>query len=168
MLLRERDGDTEVLFIKRAEKRGDPWSGHMAFPGGHREPDDADLSAVAIRETLEEIGLAVSRSQLLGELPQQRPAAHGRRPDMLVAPYVFAVRGDPAFQLSHEVDAVVWTRLAPMRAGAADAREDRLVAGTPTAFNGYRVRGGHFVWGLTYRMVQTFFAAVDPGFALRS
>ena len=30
----------EVLFIKRAEKAGDPWSGHMAFPGGHRDAED--------------------------------------------------------------------------------------------------------------------------------
>ena len=166
MVLREQEGETEALFIKRAEKPGDPWSGHMAFPGGHREPEDADLAAAAIRETFEEVGLVISRSQLIGELPQQRPAALGRRPDMLVAPYVFAIGGNPAFELSHEVDAVVWARLAPMRAGDNHTQEDRLVGGTPAAFNGYRVRGGHFVWGLTYRMVQTFFAAVDPEFAL--
>ena len=33
---------TDILFIKRAEKPGDPWSGHMAFPGGHREKVDAE------------------------------------------------------------------------------------------------------------------------------
>ena len=34
---------TDILFIKRAEKVGDPWSGHMAFPGGHREREDDGL-----------------------------------------------------------------------------------------------------------------------------
>ena len=37
----------EILFIQRAEKEGDPWSGHMAFPGGHRDPTDDDLKAAA-------------------------------------------------------------------------------------------------------------------------
>ncbi len=48
---------TDLLFIRRAEKSGDPWSGHMAFPGGHMESSDASLLAAAIRETQEEIGL---------------------------------------------------------------------------------------------------------------
>ena len=161
VVLREWREETEVLFIKRAEKRGDPWSGQMAFPGGHREPGDADLAAAAMRETHEEVGLAIARRQLIGVLPAQRPAAFGRRPELLVAPYVFAIEGDPAFQLSHEVDAAVWTHLAPMRAGDTHTQEDRLVDGTATPFDGYRVRGGHFVWGLTYRVVRTFLAALD-------
>lgn len=161
VVLREWREETEVLFIKRAEKRGDPWSGQMAFPGGHREPGDADLAAAAMRETHEEVGLAIARRQLIGVLPAQRPAAFGRRPELLVAPYVFAIEGDPAFQLSHEVDVAVWTHLAPMRAGDTHTQEDRLVDGTATPFDGYRVRGGHFVWGLTYRVVRTFLAALD-------
>ncbi|MFN7699333.1 MAG: NUDIX domain-containing protein [Deltaproteobacteria bacterium] len=45
-ILRERaPGAPEVLFIRRAEKPGDPWSGHMAFPGGKQEPGDPDLTA---------------------------------------------------------------------------------------------------------------------------
>jgi len=58
VILRPAPGETldstEILFIKRAERDGDPWSGHMAFPGGHMEPDDSDLKESAIRETKEE------------------------------------------------------------------------------------------------------------------
>ncbi|MEZ5557393.1 MAG: hypothetical protein R3E86_02440, partial [Pseudomonadales bacterium] len=39
------DCQTEILFIQRAQKDGDPWSGHMAFPGGHLDPTDAHLRA---------------------------------------------------------------------------------------------------------------------------
>ena len=167
IVLRERANDTDVLLIKRAEKRGDPWSGDMAFPGGHREPQDADLTAAALRETQEEIGLIVDRANLIGELPQQRPSRRGRTFDMLVAPFVFFVDGDPSFDLSHEVDAVVWSPLAPMHGGRSHASEDRLIGGVPMPFNGYRVRGGHFVWGLTYRMIESLFEALDPAYSPR-
>ena len=107
--------DAEMLFIQRASRPGDPWSGHMAFPGGHLDPDDADLCAAAVRETHEEIGLDISSAPLLGRLEAQRPQAVRR--DMLVAPYVFAIEGDPAFSLNYEVAEAVWTAIAPMHSG---------------------------------------------------
>ena len=167
VVLRERGADTEVLFIKRAVKEGDPWSGDMAFPGGHREPADTDLMAAAMRETAEEIGLVIEPADLIGALSQQRPARNARRTDLLVAPYVFAIDGDPDFELSHEVAEVVWTRLAPMHTGDNRTTEHRSIGGTPIPFPGYRLGARHFVWGLTYRMMQTFFEALDPDFVRR-
>lgn len=164
VVLRERGGHTEVLFIQRAVKEGDPWSGDMAFPGGHLEPVDASLSAAAIRETAEEIGLVIEPSDMIGELSQQRPVRQAGRIDMLVAPYVFAIDGDPAFELSHEVADVVWTRLAPMHAGDNQATEHKSIGGQPILFPGYRLGSRHFVWGLTYRMVQTLFEVLDPAY----
>ena len=167
IVLRERAQDTDILLIKRAEKAGDPWSGDMAFPGGHREPEDVDLPAAALRETEEEIGLVVDRANMIGELSQQRPSRRGGAFDMLVAPYVFFLNGEPSFDLSDEVDAVVWSPLTPMHMGRSHARQDRLVGGVPAPFNGYRVTGGHFVWGLTYRMIETLFEALDPAYRRR-
>lgn len=167
IVLRERAADTDILLIKRAEKEGDPWSGDMAFPGGHLEPQDVDLPAAALRETEEEIGLVVDRANMIGELPQQRPSRRGGPFDMLVAPYVFFLDGEPSFELSDEVDAVVWSPLTPMHVGRSHARQDRSIAGVPTLFSGYRVPGGHFVWGLTYRMIETLFEALDPGYRRR-
>lgn len=164
VVLRERQGATEVLFIERAKRRGDPWSGQMAFPGGHRDPEDADLRAAAVRETWEEVGLDISAAPLLGALPRQRPM-NGRA--LTVAPFVFATCGDSALSLNHEVAAAVWAPLAPMHRGRNAARRrlplhsaDALE--TPHAFNGFHLQGGHFVWGLTYRMVQTLFETIDP------
>ena len=57
-----RPGDhTEALFILRASREGDPWSGQMAFPGGHKDPEDISIRHTAERETWEEIGLDLSR-----------------------------------------------------------------------------------------------------------
>ena len=51
---RTAGGKTELLFIRRAHRAGDPWSGHMAFPGGRLQPEDPTPRAAAERETLEE------------------------------------------------------------------------------------------------------------------
>jgi 8-oxo-dGTP pyrophosphatase MutT (NUDIX family) len=163
VILRARDGDTEILFIKRAEKQGDPWSGHMAFPGGHREQTDRDLRAAAERETLEEIGLDLGPAEYLGPLDHQRAMPRGRPLDMLIAPHVFALDGDPVFAPNHEVQEVVWAPITPLASNRCHDTETRPMAGTPTVFNGYRLARGHFVWGLTYRMLKTFFSAIDPG-----
>lgn len=166
VILREISGplhpSTEILFIKRAEKPGDPWSGHMAFPGGHKEDFDADLKEAAIRETSEEIGLDLTGADYLGPLDQQRAMPRGRPLNMLIAPHVFSLSGDPVFSPNYEVDEVVWTRLTPLMNNDRHDWETRPMAGRPTIFNGYRLERGHFVWGLTYRMLKTFFTTLNP------
>ena len=68
-----RRGDPELLFIRRASRVGDRWTGHVAFPGGKMESVDQDDRATSMRETLEEIGLDLSAkdSFYIGNLPQQ-------------------------------------------------------------------------------------------------
>jgi 8-oxo-dGTP pyrophosphatase MutT (NUDIX family) len=55
-----------LLMIRRAD-RGDRWSNHIAFPGGHLDPGESALAA-AFRETQEEIGVPASDIELLGTL----------------------------------------------------------------------------------------------------
>ncbi|NJK89114.1 MAG: NUDIX domain-containing protein, partial [Myxococcales bacterium] len=43
--------ELSILFIRRAQSPTDPWSGHMAFPGGRVEPDDRGPLGAAMRET---------------------------------------------------------------------------------------------------------------------
>jgi len=155
-------GETDILFIRRAEKDGDPWSGHMAFPGGHLDTDDESLIEAATRETQEEIGLDLSNTAMrVGGLDQQRAMPRDRTLNMLIAPFVFALHHEPAFRPNHEVAEVVWTPLEPMAYGTNHTHEERIISGTPTRFGGYRINGGHFVWGLTYRVMQTLFEALD-------
>jgi 8-oxo-dGTP pyrophosphatase MutT (NUDIX family) len=166
IILRERPSNpiTEILFIRRAEKSGDPWSGHMAFPGGHADANDASLLDTACRETREEIGLdLLGTGRHLGGLEHHQVTPRGRSVDMLIVPHVFAVPAIPLdLEPNHEVAEVVWTPLDPIVRGANHTAEDRVIAGTPTSFNGYRVSGGHFVWGLTYRILHAFFTVLDP------
>jgi 8-oxo-dGTP pyrophosphatase MutT (NUDIX family) len=66
-------GDPELLFIKRTSRVGDRWTGHVALPGGKRDPEDADDKATAVREAWEEIGLDLNTEDLVyvGNLPER-------------------------------------------------------------------------------------------------
>jgi hypothetical protein len=46
-----------MLYLLRAVHERDKWSGHVAFPGGKLEPQDENIRATAMRETLEEVGI---------------------------------------------------------------------------------------------------------------
>lgn len=165
IILREAPMDsaeqTEVLFIQRAERPGDPWSGQMAFPGGHREDSDSSLQAAAMRETHEEIGLSLANADYLGALNHQQAQPRGRVLNMLIAPHVFVTEDTPNFTPNREVAEVVWAPLPTLASNTLHDTETLKMAGKPIIFNGYRLRGGHFVWGLTYRILKSFFTAVD-------
>ena len=167
VILREDAGETQALFIKRAQRPGDLWSGHMAFPGGHWEPGDADLAATAMRETREEIGLDLERhGRLLGHLDYMNVNPIGTSVDMLIVPFVFAVEGDfPAFQPNHEVAAVLWGSVHSMFHGRSATRRQMDVRGGMQSFPGYDVQD-EIVWGLTYRMLHGFFAVLDPAWRI--
>lgn len=160
---RREIGDPEVLLIRRAEKPGDPWSGHMAFPGGRTAPTDPDLLATAIRETREEVGLDLGRdAELIGRLDDIPAIARGKSTGMVIRPFVFAL-AQPEIELhpNDEVDEAHWAPLGPLVRGEVATTLDYPFEGRMIALPGYRV-GERVVWGLTYQMLQAFFAVVDP------
>ncbi len=157
-------GDAEVLLIRRAERPGDPWSGHAAFPGGRRDPVDASLLATALRETREEVGLDLERdAQLIARLPDVPAIARGRGIDLVITPFVFALEREVALELNEEVAAVAWAPIGPLArlegAGTIDHLHEGVSHRLPTLAVGDLV-----VWGLTHHMLGLFFAALhtDP------
>lgn len=112
IVLRESRDGIEVLMIERAHRDSDPWSGHMAFPGGMVDAGDSNSLAAARRETLEEIGLDLgANSRLVARLSDIASQGHHRFKPMTITPYVFELHGEPALTLNHEVAAVVWVPL---------------------------------------------------------
>jgi 8-oxo-dGTP pyrophosphatase MutT (NUDIX family) len=159
-----RPGSLESLFILRAKRDGDPWSGHMAFPGGHVETIDASLQATAERETREEIGVDLSAcARCLGPMDQVRANPRSGR-DMVVSPYLFVLEEEPAYALNYEVADVLWGSVDDMFTGASLTRE--AFPGYSDTWAGYSV-GGQLVWGLTFRILDLFFAAIDPDWVHR-
>ncbi len=97
----------DLLLIKRAHFDRDPWSGHMALPGGRRDPKDIDLQHTAIRETMEETALELGEgSQYLGRLKALKPNSV-RLPKLTITPFVFGVgKHAQAAVASPEIDQV--------------------------------------------------------------
>ena len=158
-VLRPVAGEVEVLLIRRAQRAGDPWSGHMAFPGGHADPGDRDTLATALRETQEEVGLVLSADNLLGRLDDPPAVARGRFTGLVVIPYVFAVEGDPPLLPNAEVADTLWAPLGPMARGEADTTKVLGEGESRRRLPGYRVQD-QVVWGLTHRMLGSLLSVI--------
>lgn len=152
------DEGAEVLFIRRAEHPLDPWSGHMAFPGGRADPaDGGDTLTTALRETQEELGLSLStHGEPLGRLPDLPAIARGKRVGLVISPHVFALHREVALVPSDEVAEAIWSPLAPLARGELRTTYPYVHDGRPLELPGHDV-GGRIVWGLTYQMLETFF-----------
>jgi 8-oxo-dGTP pyrophosphatase MutT (NUDIX family) len=114
-----QEGDPEVIFIKRAGRAGDRWSGHTALPGGMRDPEDADDCAAAIRETREEIGLDLDTSDCLraGNLAERVIATTwGKESLMILCPYIFLLTSRTVPTLQPQPTEVASVHWVPLRA----------------------------------------------------
>ena len=161
VVLRAAGGTSEVLFIERARRAGDPWSGHMAFPGGRVESGDRDARSAAERETREEVGvdlLAAEPLGCLGDLAGRQAAGDAR---LVVSAFVYHIADPPPLVPNHEVREAFWFPLAelldPARSvghrvgGASGVEFPGILVGEPRR---------HVVWGLTYRFLEVFFGLV--------
>ncbi|MFI5349735.1 MAG: NUDIX hydrolase [Elusimicrobiota bacterium] len=142
----------EALFIRRAERADDPWSGHIALPGGRRDPGDPDRLATALRETKEEVDVALPPSSLLGALDDLAPSAP-RLPPLVIRPYVFGLDPRPEARLSAEVAGVMWLPLSKL--ASCEGKAVVPLRGETREVECYAY-GGVVIWGLTYRILSGF------------
>jgi 8-oxo-dGTP pyrophosphatase MutT (NUDIX family) len=154
--------EAQVLLIRRSEREGDPWSGHMAFPGGKRETNDTSLLDTAVRETQEEVGLDLARhARLVTRLPSVPALTRSKRGGMLVTPFIFALDDPehPPFLMSSEVAEAFWVPIGPMARGEIATTYPYRHEGTLLQLPGYLVHE-RIVWGLTHRMLSMLFTAL--------
>jgi 8-oxo-dGTP pyrophosphatase MutT (NUDIX family) len=166
VLLRPGAEGLELLLIRRAEREGDPWSGHVALPGGREQAEDASPAHTAARETHEEVGIDVrAGGRLLGALQPVWPQS-ARAPGIVVRPFVFAVPANAEAVPNEEVDAAVWIPLRELREPGAVTEHLFEIEGIgPMRFPAFGARG-YVVWGLTHRILTTFldlYGEVAPG-----
>jgi 8-oxo-dGTP pyrophosphatase MutT (NUDIX family) len=145
----------ELFFIVRAEHPSDPWSGHVAFPGGRRDPGDASLVATAIRETCEEVGVTLREEQLVARLPDVPAFVRSKRAQLVVTPFVFTVPEDTIITANAEVAKGLWVPLPTVRdaeRASFDVTYESMTYAMPCV---YLQPGNHRLWGMTLRMLDT-------------
>ena len=157
LVLAGEEAAPHLAFIRRAERESDPWSGHMAFPGGRADPADAGAEAVAERETGEEIGIALRREQLIAPLDELPVFRAGTDTGMVLSAFVYGIGANlPPFQLNGEVAQAYWV---PVRNLLDPARATEL----PFTRDGQRwnypgiAHEDQVIWGLTLRVLSAFF-----------
>lgn len=152
---------TGFLLIRRADRDGDPWSGHLALPGGRWEPGDSSPLAVAVREVREEVGIDLARGgRILGRLSTVRPLDPGL-PRIAVNPFVAwapdgaVPRPDPA-----EVKEAVWIPLRLLREAGRSAVVRHAIGGRTREWPAYPSPHGP-IWGITERILTEFLSLPD-------
>ncbi len=157
LVLAGETADLHVCLIRRAEHEPDHWSGHMALPGGRVDAGDPSARAAAIRETWEEVGLRLDRTPYLGSLETLPVTAAGKPIDMSLSSFVFHL-GEmlEQFTPSDEVAEAFWVPLRHLldlrNAASRPTFRDGLTQSRPAV-----LFQGHYIWGLTYRLLTMFF-----------
>ena len=159
-ILREthHTGGISVLLIRRAERQGDPWSGHMAFPGGRMEKEDPNIFATTIREAREEIGIELDQdAACIGRLSDLPAMTHDRRSPMAVTPFVFRLENEPEWRLNSEVVEKMWVPLSFFENAENRKEMDWTSGGMTRVLPCYDYKNRR-IWGLTLSMLDELVA----------
>jgi 8-oxo-dGTP pyrophosphatase MutT (NUDIX family) len=152
LMLRPTGEGLEFLAIKRAEDERDPWSGHIALPGGRRDSADESLWVTAVRETHEEVGVALDRvGRLLGQLDDVWPRTR-RIPAIAITPFVVAVGSETQARTNSEVEYAVWVPLEVVL--DEELRGTLRLDSLPDREFPTIEYGGHVIWGLTLGILR--------------
>jgi 8-oxo-dGTP pyrophosphatase MutT (NUDIX family) len=158
ILSQETDG-SRLLFIERAEHPNDPWSGHIAFPGGRIETDDDSPRDAAERETLEEVGLKLDSADCLGHLSD----VTGIHLPVVVSGFVYGIGVGAELMPNVEVKNAFWIALDQLCAPQHQVQHTFHQHGRQRTFPAIDLLGPGrpLLWGLSYRLVAQLLHHLD-------
>jgi 8-oxo-dGTP pyrophosphatase MutT (NUDIX family) len=147
---RANDGELHIVMVLR--NLGGVHGGQIAFPGGKRDPEDETMLDTALREVREELGLIVTRNDVLAELPMEQTRTTGYR----VFSYLARITVPDQWQIAErEIAEILDVKLRDLT--RADSH-DKMIGRFPNWHRAeeipfYRI-GEHRLWGLSYRIIQ--------------
>ena len=154
----EKEDTINLLYLIRSQQDGDPWSGHIAFPGGRIEPDDDGPQAAAEREAIEEVGLHLLPENAIGRLDDLTTHIH----KVHVAGFVYVLPQEPVLSLNHEIQKAFWIPLDMLMDTARYITVDISGVWGNRRVPAINICGaGHPVlWGITYRFTAQILACL--------
>ena len=157
VLLYPKDGEFCVLLNKRS-MTVEHHKGEMSFPGGARDPEDADFEDTALRETEEEMGIARDDITILGRLDD-----NVTRSNFIVKVFVGTIPYPYEFNpSSHEIAEVVEIPMSVLRDPATIRWDSRIENGERVAVRSYGYRH-HLVYGATAKILDQFLDTIEEG-----
>jgi 8-oxo-dGTP pyrophosphatase MutT (NUDIX family) len=154
LILREAASGLKMLFVERAARDGDPWSGDLGFPGGKVEAGDSGPQAAAERETQEEIGFDLGRARYLGRLSD----IAGVRLPIQVSCFVYGIKEAGPFHLSGELRDAFWVPLESLMDPESQLEAKIRFGGEVMDCPAIRLPLPEkpLLWGLTHRLLIEF------------
>ena len=130
--------------IQRSVYKG-THSGQISFPGGKREETDVDLSHTALRECEEEIGLKISKKQLIGTLEEMYVPPS----NFMISPFIAFIDEPPVFRLDNrEVAELIHFPINELKTDNIKSKQILLPNGGSLQANCYLLNE-KIIWGAT-------------------
>ncbi|HVL34740.1 MAG TPA: CoA pyrophosphatase [Burkholderiales bacterium] len=150
---RRADGDLRLVLIRRSDVGAH--GGHLALPGGKRDPSDGSLLVTALREAHEEMGIRRDQIDILAELPP----IETRTTNFRIYPFLARLIQPVAWQPDErEVAEILDVSLAEL--SAAEVRLEDAPGEQQAPY--YRV-GKNRLWGVTFRLLRPLVARLLAG-----
>lgn len=153
IMLYQKENTPHFALIRRPEYDG-PHSAQIALPGGQKDDTDANIHYTALRELEEEVGIAKSSVELLGELSQ----VYIPPSKFLVTPVVGFLSGEAQFKKDdYEVAEIIEVPLTMLLDDSLVKKGTVQVSGGNMKMKvGYFDIYGHMVWGATAIILNEF------------
>lgn len=153
LILIYKNGKEAFIPLTQRHDYGGTHGGQVSLPGGKLEEDDENITATALRETYEEIGISPESVTLIGELTDLYiPPSNFR-----VTPIVGYLHEQPKFSIdTFEVKELIETPMKHLLDKSRRKRKDITVR------NGFRLNAPYFdvhgkvVWGATAMILAEF------------